>query len=257
MIGRQITLIAAHVNWKTKKMRPDERGRSSSDRLVKSDSLARKGFNFDDDDDSSDGDIESFLQNKKVERKKKKRRNQEEKSSIELTSPNQQDEAKQSNNSQNFDAQAEKHHRALIVGLLNGRAVWSGGDGIVNQIFDSYFFVCQYHPLLCIFLAHPAHPFQREERGVHLLAMLFFAFFIAALSELKHGDQSIFSTAKILWVLLSNFLLLALDTFMREVVTCSCVHPGGLPTVCCLNLKLVLFFLYVRVVVHFAFYPLY
>lgn len=223
---------------------PDERGRSS-DRLMKSDSLSRKAFNFDDLDDG-DGDIESFLENKKlskVDQMKKNRRNQKKmeeeeknKNNIEMisSSSKQRDEgdslSRSNSQSQNsyFEAQAEKHHRALIVGLLNNRAVWFGGNGMFNIMSDSWFFVCQYHPLLCIFLAHPSHPFQREERGVHLLAMLFFAFFIAALSELKHGDQSIFSTAKILWVLLSNFLLLALDTFMREVVTCSCIQPGGI-----------------------------
>jgi hypothetical protein len=204
------------------------RGRSS-ERLMNSDSLSRSSIRFEDLDDG-DGDIESFVQNKKGDKWKHGRT--KEANEVEMTSTDKVDETRDpkpanTSNGRDFHAQAEKHHRALIVGLLNGRAVWFGGNGNCNIMLDAWFYTCQYHPLLCIFLAHPSHPFARGERAVHLLAMLFFAFFIAAISELNHGDQSIFSTAKILWVVLSNFLLLALDTFMREVVTCSCVQPGG------------------------------
>ena len=99
------------------------------------------------------------------------------------------DPATSANRASALSARAKKHHRALVVGLLKQRVVWRDGSGCCDTLADFWFYLCQVHPLLCCFLAHPAHPFRRSERFVHLLIMLMLALFIAALSEVAIHSQ--------------------------------------------------------------------
>jgi len=124
-------------------------------------------------------------------------------------------------------ARAVKHHRALVIGLLKGRVVWRPYDGVCGMWRDLWFFLCQEHPLLCVLLAHPAHPFKKSERLMHLVAMLLLAFFIAAIGQLNYAELPLFSQEKITWMFVSNVIVVAADLLMREMATCTCIQPGG------------------------------
>lgn len=133
-----------------------------------------------------------------------------------------------SSTSTSMRARAMKHHRALVVGLLNGRVVWHEREaGHLGCIRDLWFYLCQVHPLLCVFFANPAHPFMKLDRFLHLLAMLQIAFFLSALTQLNYGEMPLESPQKIRWILVTNIILLVLDLGFRELATCSCVQPGG------------------------------
>lgn len=129
-------------------------------------------------------------------------------------------------------ARAMKHHRALVIGLLKGRVVWHPYDGLWGAMRDLWFFLCQQHPLLCVALAHPAHPFKKSERFMHLLAMLLLTFFIAAIGQLNYADLPITSQQKLTWMFVSNLIVVAADLLMREMATCSCIQPGGMLETC-------------------------
>jgi hypothetical protein len=92
--------------------------------------------------------------------------------------------------------------------------------------------VLQVHPLLCVFFAHPQHPFQRIERALHLAAMLMLAVFIAAMTETRYAHLTFEDEAKLTWLFASNVALVGADLVMKEMATCSSVQPGGLCEPC-------------------------
>lgn len=88
------------------------------------------------------------------------------------------------------------------------------------------------HPLLCVFLAHPQHPFKRTERALHLSAMLMLAVFIAAMTETRYAHLTFEDEAKQTWLVVSNVALVGADALMKELATCRSIQPGGIFEVC-------------------------
>ena len=123
--------------------------------------------------------------------------------------------------------------------LRSGRVTFTHGAG--GWLQDCIFYLCNNHILLAVFLAHPAHPYPRMQRGMVLFNSLAFAFFVTAVLHALIPAE----VRGLLHLTLGTVLQLLFDVPASMLGTCPCAHRA-LPEVvqnacrgtalCCLSL---------------------
>ena len=102
---------------------------------------------------------------------------------------------------------------------------------------DCAFYLANNHVLLAVFLAHPAHPYGRLQRGLVLFNSVAFAFFITAV---LHAAVPLDLARTAVHATLGTVLQLLFDLPASMLGTCPCAHRCLPPPVqgCCRGVAL-------------------
>ena len=101
--------------------------------------------------------------------------------------------------------------------LARGRSY--GLPGTNGEWFSIFWHeICQEHTIASIFMAHPLHPFSRNERLMYMANAFSFVFLFSVLTS---GMDSYASIA------LTCFFVVPYKMFLRTLLECSCIYTGA------------------------------
>lgn len=139
---------------------------------------------------------------------------------------------------------AEKHLAALFLILPGNRATikllmrgmpvpatfgFPGTDGTLASNVRA--FVCQFHPFISIWLAHPLHPFSRKERCLVFLCSVAFNFFWTNkktrdddLLDQQEVEAELSANGEVTYYAVKYLLTLVYAVLIRQLVICPCFY---------------------------------